>query len=342
MRLLHCLLAFALMVATSLGGPRALAQNHAPQTEPFRDCSECPVMVPIPPGSFVMGVASDEEERENVLPQFRGWSAPQHLVTFRESFAIGKYDITRNEFADFVRESSYRTGDTCWNTVDNAQLRRNEMREVAQQNWAKPGFPQTGKDPVVCVSWNDAKAYVDWLSSKTHRKYRLPTEAEWEYAARAGTEGARYWGDSQDNACAYANVSGLSRLGTTKYPISKDRFFACWDSYRFTSPVDAFPPNPFGIHDVLGNVAQWVEDCWNQGYVGAPTDGSAWLSGECRGRPIRGATWNNPPNVVHVGNRAWLGVGMRMGTIGFRVAGPVDNLISVAPRDSARHSVAQN
>lgn len=289
-------------------------------------------MVPIPPGSFTMGAAPGEEERENVPPQYQGWAAPQHLVTFKESFAIGKFDVTRNEFAAFVRDTNYAAGNACWTIADNAQLHRYEHRLVPQLRWNQPGFAQTGKDPVVCVSWNDARAYVEWLSNKTHRKYRLPTEAEWEYAARAGTLGTRYWGDSPYIACVYANVSGLSKTGTSKYPVSKDRYFPCREIYRATSPVDAFPPNSFGLHDALGNVAQWVEDCWMQGYVGAPDDGSAWLSGNCGGRMVRGGSWDNPPYAVTASNRSWFGTDMRLIIVGFRVAGPVDNLLSARPR----------
>lgn len=288
-------------------------------------------MVRVPAGTFIMGVPPGEDERENAPRQYWGWSAPQHPVTIREGFAIGKFDITVEEFAAFVRDAGYSAGNSCWQPRPVVALRKLEWQLLIGRNWEHPGFAQTTRHPVVCVSWDDAKAYVAWLSTKAKRPYRLPTEAEWEYAARAGSSTARFWGDGRADACRYANVSGVTKLKTAQFPPAGDRFFSCLDRFAEGSPVGSFEPNAFGLYDVLGNVDQWVEDCWTPGYEGAPQDGSASLTGDCRGRIVRGGTWANPPYGIRSGNRSWLGVGMRTAFVGFRVAAPVDALVSRRP-----------
>ncbi|HXP73130.1 MAG TPA: SUMF1/EgtB/PvdO family nonheme iron enzyme [Stellaceae bacterium] len=222
-----------------------------------------------------MGIPPGEDERENAPPGFRGWSAPQHPVTIREGFAIGRFDVTVEEFAAFVRESGYSAGDRCWQGQPNFELRKLEWRLLIGRNWEHPGFAQSSRHPVVCVSWDDAKAYVRWLSVKAKRPYRLPTEAEWEYAARAGTSTARFWGDGRADACRYANVSGLTKMKTAKYaptgaPVPfNDRFFTCVDRFPAEAPVGAFEPNAFGLYDMLGKcrpmggglLDAWVPGC---------------------------------------------------------------------------------
>lgn len=298
-------------------------------------------MVPIPPGTFIMGVPPREEERQRVPQQLRGWAAPQHAVTIREGFALGKYLVTRAEFTAFIRETDYLAESKCgilrWNTA----TRRNDWQERSDLNWRHPGFRQTDNDPVVCVNWDDARAYVDWLSRKTHSPYRLPTEAEWEYAARAGSADATYWDDDPSQACRYANVRDVTkaklRIGTgADFP---PPYFACSSGFGETSPVGSFEANRFGLYDMLGNAVQWVEDCWNPNYLGAPSDGSAWLTGDCQHHVLRGSSWASALWGVRIGYRSKgeLGVGftMRQYTFSFRVAGPVDNLISALPEKRA-------
>ena len=195
-----CALAVALMVTLA----QALAQTPAPGRS-FRDCSNgCPEMVVVPQGSFTMGAPAGEEERENLPNQRRGRAVPQHLVTIRHKFAIGKFDVTRDEYAQFVAETNRPDPDSC------ITVNASGTDFIATNgNWHSPGFPQTGRDPVVCVSWDDAQAYVAWLSAKTGHVYRLPTEAEWEYAARAGTTTARYGSDNPAEICRYTNVADL-------------------------------------------------------------------------------------------------------------------------------------
>jgi formylglycine-generating enzyme required for sulfatase activity len=237
----------------------------------FQDCPDCPQMVVVPGGTFIMGSPPGERGRYDS-------EGPRHRVAVR-AFAMSRTDITVQEFAAFVKDSGYEEGPCDW---------------PAGTNWQSSGFAP--RDPVVCVSWADAKAYIAWLNAHmrglasgapgSDGPYRLPTEAEWEYAARAGTVTARWWGDAV--GVGQANCNGCGSR---------------WDD-RQLSPVGSFPPNPFGLYDMLGNVWQWTEDCWNESYVGAPTDGSAWQSGDCSRRVLRGGSWSNLPEFVRSAARS--------------------------------------
>src|SRR5262252_5705405 len=230
------------------------AQTSAPVTS-FRDCSKgCPEMVVVPQGKFTMGAPAGEEG--NLPAPYSGHSVPQHLVTIRHRFAIAKFDVTRDEYAQFVAETHRPDPDSC-TTIEAS----GNGFIVTNGNWHSTGFPQTGKDPVVCVSWDDAQAYVAWLSAKTGHVYRLPTEAEWEYAARAGTTTARYFSDNPAEFCRHTNVGDLDY--SEQHPGDSDVNRGCRDGYAFTSPVGSFPPNQFGLYDMLGDVMNWTEDCWN-------------------------------------------------------------------------------
>jgi len=280
----------------------------------FRDCPDgCPEMVVVQQGSFTMGAPAGEEARENLPDQFRGHSVPQHLITIGHEFAIGKFDVTRDEYAQFVAETNRPDPDSCI-TVNAAGT----GFIATNINWRSPGFPQTGRDPVVCVSWDDAQAYVAWLSAKTGHVYRLPTEAEWEYAARAGTTTARYASDDPAELCRYTNVADLDY--GEQHPGDSGGNLPCRDGYVFTSPAGSFPPNPFGLYDMLGNVMDWNEDCWNVNYGGAPTDGTAWQSGDCGRRLMRGGSWDASLSVVRAAYRRGVPTFYRVATFGFRVA----------------------
>ena len=239
-RMLGCLLALALVAVGSV----VRAQHTTPGTA-FRDCPECPDMVVIPAGTFTMGSA----ETENGHSQSE---APQRAVGIA-AFALGQYEVTFEEWDACV------AGGGC-------------MHRPADRGWGR------GRRPVILISWDDAKEYVAWLSRKTGRTYRLPSEAEWEYAARAGTTTRFYWGDE---------------LGR-----NQANCFGCgseWDDKQ-TAPVGSFAANQFGLHDMHGNVKEWVEDCWvTNSYRGAPSDGSAWLAGVCKTRLIRGGSYMSIP-----------------------------------------------
>jgi formylglycine-generating enzyme required for sulfatase activity len=292
-------LAMLSIIVVAMGGADAWAQKA--------ECTDCPEMMSIPPGDFVMGVPPGEEERERVPEKFRHKAEPQHRVTIDNGFELARYAVTRREFATFVRETGYRTGDKCW-VFERSDARHEwKFEEKSGRDWRNPGFAQTDLDPVVCVSWNDAKAYVAWLSKKTEQAYRLPSEAEWEYAARAGSPAVRFWGNGRSAACQYANIADWSG-------------FNCTDGYTYTAPVGSFRPNRFGLYDMLGNVWQWTEDCWNDSYRGAPASGAPWIAGDCRWRVPRGAAWYYAPSLVRAGYRLMMGSGARDAGGGFRVA----------------------
>ncbi len=270
-------------------------------------------MVVVQRGRFIMGASAGEEARENLPNERRGRSVPQHLITIRHKLAIAKFDVTRDEYAQFVAETNRLDPDSCL-TVNASGT----DFIATNGNWHSPGFPQTGRDPVVCVSWDDAQAYVAWLSAKTGHVYRLPTEAEWEYAARAGTTTARYFSDNPAEFCRYSNVGDLNY--SEQHPGDSGANRACRDGYAFTSPVQSFPPNQFGLYDMLGNVLDWTEDCSNANYSGAPTDGTAWQSGDCGRRVARGGSWDADLSGVRSANRRGPPTSYRNTALGFRVA----------------------
>ncbi len=205
-----------------------------------------PEMVFIPGGRFRMG------DLQGV-----GGTAerPVHTVTIKP-FAVGQYEITRAQFEVFVDETGHDAGGV----------------------WRNPGFSQTGQHPVVGVNWEDARAYIAWLNGRTGKRYRLLSESEWEYVARAGTETLYHFGN--DAASLRGNANCFEGV--------------CADGFDFTAPVGSFGANAFGVHDMHGSVWEWLEDCWHGNYNGAPTDGSAWLErdgGNCGVRMLRGGTW---------------------------------------------------
>ncbi len=218
-----------------------------PQT--FRDCPECPEMVVIPPGEFVMGSPEAETTREEVPDEYAKWERPQHTVRIDRPFALGKYEITRAEFAAFVRKTGHEASGCFYWTGS-------EVKHDTSNSWTDPGYQQTDRDPVACVSWDDAKAYLEWLSRKSGKTYRLASESEWEYAARAGTKTARFWGEDADRGCGYANVYDRTSKSENRFDWQHHE---CDDGYAQTAPVGSFAANAFGVHDMLGNVYEWAE-----------------------------------------------------------------------------------
>jgi formylglycine-generating enzyme required for sulfatase activity len=245
----------------------------------FRDCNQCPLLVVVPAGSFVMG--STEAERRWALGQGADpWRVelekPQHGVTIPAPFAVGKYEVTFDEWDACATDggcNGYKPADEGW----GRRLR-----------------------PVINVSWKDAQAYVEWLSKKTGKPYRLLSEAEWEYAARAGTTTRYSWGDTITRK--NANYGG--KIGKT-------------------AEVGSYLPNPWGLYEMHGSVWEWCEDCAYNSYDGAPGDGSAWtIEGNCGGRVGRGGSWDGPPGAVRSAIRGWSGsnTSHREKFTGFRLA----------------------
>lgn len=251
---------------------------RAPNT--FRDCKDCSLMTIVPAGRFLMGSPYNEPGRQE------GESLPRWSVIARP-FALGVYDVTRAEYAQFVAATGY--------APPNPRC-----------DWRHPMFrgislKQSSDEPVVCVSWSDADAYVHWLSTKTGHAYRLPTEAEWEYAARAGSTTARPWGpDADPRQANTAPVEGAEP------PDSKRR-------WPYTSPVGSYPPNRFGLFDMLGNVWQWTVDC---GTVGETVNPEV----PCENHVVRGGGWFHPAAVARSAARAADATNLRVSDIGFRVA----------------------
>jgi formylglycine-generating enzyme required for sulfatase activity len=238
-------------------------------------------MIAVPAGKFTMGSPATEHGRFDS-------EGPQHAVSVR-AFALGKYDVTSTEFLVFLRETGYQPA---------------PCNPVLGLSWRSPGrgyaFPPGPSDPplwpATCLSWDDARAYIAWLNARLRGTpsvsgsrggpYRLPSEAEWEYAARAGTATERWWGDAIGSASANCNGCGSK-----------------WDG-SLLAPIGSFGPNPFGLYDMLGNVWQWVDDCWNESYIGAPDDGSAWTKGDCSKRVMRGGSWINVPVFIRSAARS--------------------------------------
>jgi formylglycine-generating enzyme required for sulfatase activity len=288
----------------------------------FRDCPECPEMVVIPAGKFLMGSSAEETKKDFAAvpgsqdePMFSFWPSeagnakkfmprehPQHSVSFSTHFGLGIYHVTKREFSAFIHETGYSTQPCILWT-------RGRAVHTSGGAWVAPGFAQTDRDPVVCVSWIDAKAYTHWLNRKLGATaltegdgpYRLPSEAEWEYAARAGTETARWWGDTIGYANANCNSCNNSGAG--------------WQ----TTPDGSFPANAFGLYDMLGNTWQWTEDCWHETYVGAPSDGSPWTSVNCALRAFRGGSWNSSAWILRSATRSGGEPGNATNDGGFRV-----------------------
>ena len=286
----------------------------ATAAETFRDCPDCPVMVKVPAGTFTMGSTAAETTREEIDPKNVPDERPPHSVTITREFALGQFAVTRGEFAAFVRDSGYDPPSGCYVRSANGQWVLDQKR-----NWENPGFEQSNQHPVVCVSYDDAQRYVQWLSRKTGKSYRLPTEAEWEYAARAGTTTARFWGDGRDLACDFANVSDFTAAAALNLNKDENNIFQCRDGYVYTAPVGSFRPNAFGLYDILGNAWQWTEDCYQESYIGAPTDGSAVTSGECKVRVLRGGSWYFAPRYLRSASRGGNPADGRSYFVGFRV-----------------------
>ncbi len=260
----------------------------------FKDCSDsfCPEMTVIPAGSFLMGGNINEQEQQNVPAQSRPYELPQHLVQVEKPFAMSTYETTIAEFQAFQKETGWEVeGCRNWET-------RNGVFNMWYRDDLNPnnsGMNQTSQDPVVCVRREDGREFAKWLSKKTGQTYRLPTEVEWEYAARAGTTTAYYWGDdlNLDQACKYANV--LDPTTAAAIPQTSGwSLFNCTDGYAFTSPVGKFLPNNFGLYDMSANAREWVDDCWHSNYENAPSVNRRWgeeNNGQCNFPVLRGGAW---------------------------------------------------
>ncbi len=287
--------------APASGYPAAVGQA-------FRDCADCPEMMVIPAGRFTMGSPTSEADR-------RADEGPQHEVTVTAPLAVGRSHVTVGEYRAFVAATGRGDGGSCY-TLNSA----GEWQDQAGRSWRNPGFSQTDRDPVVCVNWEEAQAYARWLAGRTGRGYRLLTEAEWEYAARAGGSSRWWWGDNAAAQCGNANGADQTALGIPGWK-STWTTAPCSDGYAFTSPAGRFAANAFGLHDMAGNAWQWVGDCYRESYAGAPTEAGAMVDqGGCSSRVLRGGSWGDIPQDLRSAHRSGYPPDFRLNYLGFRVA----------------------
>ena len=263
-------------------------------------------MVSIRAGTFRMGDLSGEGDDDE---------KPVHSVTV-PAFKLGKHEVTVGQFRRFVEATGYRT-DAERNADGNEGCRTytgNGWSWTWGRSWQKPGFAIDDTQPVVCVSWNDAQAFIEWLAAQTGEAFRLPSEAEWEYAARAGSTTQYHFDNSESQLCRYANHADSS----TDF---NGRNKSCSDGVgKRTATVGRYQPNSYGLYDMHGNVWEWAQDCWNKNYRGAPTNGRAWTSGDCSRRVIRGGAWLFNPRYLRSANRGGDTRLNRFYGLGFRLA----------------------
>lgn len=257
----------------------------------FADCADCPTLVVVPSGTFAMGSRADDPVRD-------ASEGPRHRVAIERPLALERVEVTVAQFRAFVRD----TGEACdvW--------RDGQWSERPGYSWRVPGFPQGNDHPAACLSWDDAQAYLAWLGHRTGKPYRLPTEAEWEHAALAGAATRFPFGDLVEDYCRHGN--GADRRAQALVPgATAWTVLACDDGHPYTAPVGSFAPSRFGLHDMLGNVFEWVEDCWHDDYESAPADGTAWTSG---------GAWGYPPDYLRTAVRGRQPQGYRYVNAGLR------------------------
>ncbi len=271
----------ALVGFFALGGPAFPAELPRAGTS-FTDCKSCPEMVVVPAGSFIMGSPLDEDGHHSD-------EEPAHRVTIAKPFAVGRFEITRGQFLTFVAATGHRPGNSCW--VWHGE----DLKNVKGNSFRDPGYLQTDDHPVACISWTDAQAYAHWLSAETHQDYHLLSEAEWEFAARAGTTTAFATGNVLTEKQANFNTSGTVKVGS-------------------------YAANAFGPQDMHGNLWEWVEDCYVDSYKGATTDGSTAEDRINCKRVSRGGGWVDYPKYLRSASRKWDSPASWFSVLGFRLA----------------------
>jgi formylglycine-generating enzyme required for sulfatase activity len=302
------LVLLGLYVARDYLSPATRSSSAAQQTsaaplqvgEVFRDCPTCPLMTVLPAGQFEQGSAVQDSYAQPA-------EQPQHIVTIANHFGMSVNEVTLGEFREFARDTN-RAATGC-------EIYDGTWHRQAQRSWNDTGFTQTTTHPATCVTWNDATGYVRWLATKTRHAYRLASASEWEYAARAGSAESQPWPANAAAACAQANVAD----GTAAAQFPGWDVQACSDGYVYTAPVGSFQTNAFGLHDMYGNVFEWVQDCWHEDYAGAPEDGSAWAGGDCNLREMRGGSWFTTPSYVRPAYRNRFAADYASSSIGFRI-----------------------
>ena len=273
----------------------------------FRECQNCPEMVVVPAGEFLMG--SSKADIDNDLAAVN--EAPQHKVLIKQTTAIGRFEVTRDQFAAFVDSTGYKVSGRCMT------FEQNVPKERENRSFLAPGYAQDGNHPAVCVSWADAQAYADWLSKTSGKTYRLPSEAEFEYAARAGGTARYGFTDDPSELCRFANGADQSAKIAGLPPDAS--YMGCRDGYPFTAPVGSFAANAFGLYDLIGNVWEWTADCFADDYKSAGGDSAPRDQAGCTARTVRGGDWFSTASSLRPAVRAMARPDAHNDDIGFRV-----------------------
>jgi formylglycine-generating enzyme required for sulfatase activity len=267
-------------LSASIAGAADSPLEAVPDAPTLRDCADCPEMVVVEPGRFTMGFDGGEAGRPE---------GPPRAITIRRAFALARFEVTHADYAAFVAATGHSVEPGCYGPLRSGES--GNWSWYTDADWqrlpASAPAPRPS-DPVVCVSWRDAQAYVAWLSQRTGQRYRLPTEAEWEYAARAGSTTQYPWGDDATGACAQANVYDESgRDAARRTPVAP-----CNDGQPRVALAGSLAPNAWGLHDMIGNVWEWTQDCYVAPYPRRPVDGAAVeVRGDCALRAVRGGSW---------------------------------------------------
>jgi formylglycine-generating enzyme required for sulfatase activity len=308
----------------------------------YRDCSNayCPTFVALPQGVSEIGATAEEKQEFDISPIDSAWESPRHQVRIYTPFGLTDKEVTRDQFAEFIRETGYTVPGGCVTSPDEpipvssdptapessapAAPESSDPESPAASvwnttaNWENPGFVQSGQDPVVCVSRSDAENFAVWLSKKTGAKYRLPSEAEWEYAARAFTTKPYIWGSDLDEICANAAGYDTRTDEATDYKLPKKA--DCDDGAAYTNKTGSYKPNEWGLYDLAGNVREWVSDSWEPNLSSGPTSERPRTSGVQQFPVQRGGGWNDmPQNLRNAYRSAYYSHYIRSYSGGFRL-----------------------
>ncbi|MFM6832476.1 MAG: formylglycine-generating enzyme family protein [Novosphingobium sp.] len=313
------------IVTMALGSP-ARVQAAAPAPAPtFQDCRDCPQMVVVPAGSASLGSSAEERAASGIVPLFGDRESPVYRVAIAKPFALGRTEVTRAQYRAFAMATQRPDPAGCGVHEPKADT----WGPQPGYSWHNPGFAQTDDHPAVCISYDDAAAYAAWLSARTGKAYRLPSDAEWEYAARAGTTSSWTWGQSPEAGCAAANILSAGTVAALGWPKSLADRFVCSTGRSFTMPVASYHANAFGLHDMIGNAFEWAADCNSKDNTDAHADGTARIAGEsgvdCTRHYLKGGAFHTPFWLTRPAVRgAPIPADLHMFAVGFRLARTLD------------------
>lgn len=291
--------------ASSAANPVASPPDGFTPLQKYRDCTDiaCPTFVALPSGNFQMGGTPVEQERLEIDDYRAAWESPRHEVAINKPFGIADTEVTRAQFEAFAKETGYQIPAGCieFPPPPDSTTATSSMWN-ANGTWTDPHIPQGPADPVVCVSRPDAESFARWLSKKTGATYRLPTEAEWEYAARAGTESPYYWGWNINEGCNYAAGYDQRTAAATGYGFPTQ--VGCDDGAAYTRAVGSYLPNAWGLFDVTGNAREWVSDAWEPNLISGPTTEAPRTAGVHEFPVLRGGAWDYMPQNLRIAYRS--------------------------------------